>query len=322
MKQLFLRIITAFKNRIHSKQGKNIVLFMSCLLISYIFWILLNLNNEVQQEFTVPIELVNKPDSITLIDELPSNIHITIKDKGSNLIKHQWGRTSNLKLKFNDHITSEDKFFLTKSEIETKMRSRFGSNAQIVSLSPDSLKSTFTSKPGKKIKIEINGKASANYQYVIGDIIASIDSADVYSLNKIPQSLKVETNHFSWEELKDSITFTAKLKSIPGYKIIPDEIDITIPVEPLISKKKKIIISNINTPNGYNLITFPSTSEIDFLVPMSKYSEKDTIVKVIADFKQSHNTDKLPLNIINAPSYWQNISIKPDSVEFIIEQRQ
>ena len=83
-----------------------------------------------------------------------------------------------------------------------------------------------------------------------------------------------------------------------------------------------VVISNINTPSGYNLITFPSTSEIDYLVPMSKYSEKDTIVKVIADFKQSRNTDKLPLNIVNAPSYWQNISITPDSVEFIIEQRQ
>lgn len=322
MKQLFIRIITAFKNRIHSKQGKNIVLFLSCLLISYVFWILLNLNNEVQQEFVVPIELVNKPDSITLIDELPSNILITVKDKGSNLIKHQWSSGSNLKLKFNDHIANVDKFYLSKSEIETKMRSRFGSNAQIISLSPDSIRSTYTAKPGKKVKIEINGKTSANYQYVIGDIITSIDSAEVFSIAEIPQSLKIETNPFIWEELKDSITFTAKLKPIKGYKIIPAEIKITIPVEPLISKKKMVVISNINTPSGYNLITFPSTSEIDYLVPMSKYSEKDTIVKVIADFKQSRNTDKLPLNIVNAPSYWQNISITPDSVEFIIEQRQ
>ena len=109
----------------------------------------------------VKMTIPDKPDSITLIDELPSNILITVKDKGSNLIKHQWSSGSNLKLKFNDHIANVDKFYLSKSEIETKMRSRFGSNAQIISLSPDSIRSTYTAKPGKKVKIEINGKTSA-----------------------------------------------------------------------------------------------------------------------------------------------------------------
>ena len=46
-------------NRVHdlitSTRGREILLFLVFLLISYIFWLLLTLNNEVQEDLEVPI---------------------------------------------------------------------------------------------------------------------------------------------------------------------------------------------------------------------------------------------------------------------------
>ena len=54
-----------------------------------------------------------------------------------------------------------------------------------------------------------------------------------------------------------------------GMRIIPDRVIVTVPVEPLIVKKKKVRIDVTGLPDGVGLITFPSVAEVSYLVPMS-----------------------------------------------------
>ena len=73
-------------NRVHdlitSTRGREILLFLVFLLISYIFWLLLTLNNEVQEDLEVPITLTNVPDSVTLISDVPPSLKVSVRDKG------------------------------------------------------------------------------------------------------------------------------------------------------------------------------------------------------------------------------------------------
>ena len=85
VKYIFRRIYDALS----SARGKEVLLFMLFLLISYVFWLLLTLNNEVQEDMDVPVELVDVPDSVTIITDVPQVIKVSVRDKGSSLMKYR-----------------------------------------------------------------------------------------------------------------------------------------------------------------------------------------------------------------------------------------
>lgn len=113
--------------------------------------------------------------------------------------------------------------------------------------------------------------------------------------------------------------YEVRVKPIAGVRIIPDVVTVTVPVEPLISKKRKISIEVTNRPDDRNLITFPSKIEISYLVPMSAYND-DYPVKAYVDYRQARSSvKKLPVTLSALPSVYHNLSFAPDSVEYIIE---
>ena len=102
-------------------------------------------------------------------------------------------------------------------------------------------------------------------------------------------------------------------------RIIPDVVTVTVPVEPLIAKKRKIALEVSHRAEGKNLITFPSNIEISYLVPMSAYNDEYP-VKAYVDFRDARpNTRKLPVGLSTLPDVYHNVSFTPDSVEYIIE---
>lgn len=322
IKQTLNIFLKKIKEIISSSRGKDSFLFLSFLGISYVFWLMLTLNNEIQEDFDVPFEITNVPDSVTMIDNLPSKINVSVREKGSSLIRYRWGNVPKLKVRFKD-FSSEGKFILGKSEIDSKLRSYFGGNTQIISFSPDSIKTTYTSQKGRKVKLRINADVSSNFQYIInGAITADTDSVLIFASEKYPNDIDcVETLPIVKHELKDSFTIVVDVKKISGIRIIPDKVTVTIPVEPLISKKRNIAIKAVNVPASTRLITFPSSVEIDYLVPMSMYHSETEDINISVDYMATKNGEKkLPIILSNMPDIFHNISISPDSVEYIIEQ--
>ncbi|MDE6305700.1 MAG: hypothetical protein K2L90_03835, partial [Muribaculaceae bacterium] len=87
------RWISSANATLHSSRGKDYLVFLLFLCVSYVFWLLLTLNNEIQEDLEVPVELVEIPDSITLISEIPPSIAVSVRDKGSSLARYVWGNT-------------------------------------------------------------------------------------------------------------------------------------------------------------------------------------------------------------------------------------
>lgn len=322
LKHTGILIFRKIKELISSSKGKDTFLFLSFLCVSYVFWLMLTLNNEIQEDFDIPFEITNVPDSVTMIDNIPTKINVSVREKGSSLIRYKWGNIPSLKVRFKD-FSYGSRFILGKSEIDSKLRSYFGGNAQIVSFSPDSIKTAFTTQKGRKVKLQINANVSSNFQYIInGEITSNTDSVLIYTSDKHPQDIDyVETVPIIEHELKDSLSVIVEIKKLPGVRIIPDKVIVTIPVEPLISKKEKLTVNAINVPASTSLITFPSSIEIDYLIPMSLYNSDNNDIKASVDFTAAKTGEKkLPVIISNIPETFHNISIKPDSVEYIIEQ--
>ncbi len=324
MQKRFSELIAIVNNSLHSSKGKDVLLYLMCVCVAFVFWLFLSLDTEVQRSFEVPIELEDLPDSVTLITPIPTTISASVQGKGSQLFRFSWGKMPVMRVNFQNNRNKDNVLSISKIKIDDKLRDYFGQGVQILSTKPDSLVSHFTSMPGVKIPLKIRADIHPNLQCIIsGPLRANVDSISVYSIQDIPHSLKyVETEPIIKSGLKDTTRYEVRLKSIPGARLIPDRVTITVPVEPLISQRRKVDIEITNLPPGTGMITFPSSVEVSYLVPMSAFNE-DLPISVYVDYDDVNILmPKTKVNLSLVPDVYRNITLSPDSVEYIIEKKQ
>ncbi len=322
MNEKLIAIRTKIAATLHSSRGQNVLLYLLCVAVAFVFWVFLSLDTEVQRDFDVPVELQDVPDSVTVIGSLPPVISVSVKSKDSQLVRFLWGKMSPVKFKWQNNVEGSS-FVLTRSRLDTRLRDYFGNGVQIMTCRPDSIRIPFTTRPGVKVKLVLEADVHPNFQYILsGPIKADVDSVTLYSVNDLPRSLKFVTSEpLVKSDLKDTMRYEVKVKPIAGVRIIPDKVTVTVPVEPLIAKKRSINIAVENLPDNLNLVTFPSKTEISYLVPMSAYNS-DYPVKAYVDYRQcTPGTKKVPVTLSTIPSVYHNLSFSPDSVEYIIETK-
>ncbi|MDE7474054.1 MAG: hypothetical protein K2M71_00325, partial [Duncaniella sp.] len=277
---------------IKSSRGQNVLLYLLFVAVAFVFWVFLSLDTEVQRDFDVPVELQDVPDSVTVIGQVPQSLDVSVKGKDSQLIRFLWGKLSPVKLKWQDNVEGQA-LVLTHQKLDSRMREYFGNGVQIVSCRPDSLRIPFTTQPGVKVKLMVQADIHPNLQYIIsGPITANVDSVTLYSVTDLPHNLKyVSTEPIVKSNLKDTMRYEIRVKPIAGVRIIPETVTVTVPIEPLIMRKRFVGIEVENLPDETNLITFPSKVEISYLVPMRSYNY-DYPVKAYVDFRAAQPSRK------------------------------
>lgn len=307
---------------LHSSRGKDVLLYLLFVAVAFVFWVFLSLDTEVQRDFEMPLEVQDIPDSVTVIGQIPSEIGVSVKGKDSQLLRYMWGKMSPVKFKWNENL-AENAFLLSHVKLEARLRDYFGSGVQVVSCRPDSVRAAYTTLPGIKVKLNVQADIHPNLQYIIsGPIRADVDSVTLYSSIDLPHSLKfVSTEPVVKSELKDTMRYEVKVKPIAGVRIVPDKVIVTVPVEPLISRRRTIKLDVMNLPSDKGLITFPSKVEISYLVPMSAYND-DYPMKAFVDYNDIRPLrKKVPVSLSVIPEIYHNLSFTPDSVEYIVENK-
>lgn len=84
---------------LRSSRGKDVLTYLMFVAVAFIFWVFLSLDTEVQRDFEVPVEIVEIPDSVTLIGNVPSEMAVSVKGKDSQLLRFLWGKMSPVKFK-------------------------------------------------------------------------------------------------------------------------------------------------------------------------------------------------------------------------------
>ncbi len=311
-------------NEAHSSRGRNIMLYLLFVCVAFVFWLLLSLDSEVQRDYDVPLTVENVPDSVTFISLPPTTINVGVTAKGSQLLQYSWGKIPALKLNYSEYVAGSHSWAINSTKLESKVRDYFGNSIIINSVRPDSIRLETTSLPGELMPVIIDAQVSPNIQCIIsGPITVDTDSVMVYSARPIPRSFKVvTTEEIVRRDLKDTTYVEIGLVSVEGLRFIPDRVRVTIPVEPLISKRQTVRISSVNVPEGSNIITFPSEVTVSYLVPMSRYNDEYPL-KTIVDYNDvTPGGIMIPVRISLLPEYMRDLSLSPDSVEYVIERHE
>lgn len=311
----------------HTSRGKDLLIFLLFILVSYAFWLVMTLNEEAQRELHVPLRITDLPEQYTFISDVPENVQVSVRDKGSSLFRYSWGGMPQLRISYSDMRRSagkDSRLVFTEQEMSARVRSLFGAQAQVNAIHPDSLSLIYTDRPGRRVKVipEVNASTAWN-SVIAGAVTVQPDSVTVYTVPQISGPVReARTLSVNFGDLSETLTTEVRLQPVPGARMVPDRVTVTVPVEPLIAKQRSVNVSLIGAPHSASVVLFPSRVDVTYLVPMSAYNNEVGAITVVADYShRSTATARIPVHVTSAPDLCHSITLATDSVEYLLEQK-
>ena len=302
-------------------------MFLTFVVIATMFWVLLSFNNNMTHDVTINV-VVKTPNNVTLINDVPSIITVTVKDRGLSFLKSFFKSTPSIEINFNKYVNEKNGTMeVTPSQLVNEIRRALNNDATIIKVLPESIISKYTTLPGKKVPVNWEDNIEniiPDKQFVINPdmiktdpdsvVIYALDQSTLFKINEVDLST-VEVAH-----LTSTFTKDVMLKSINNVKIVPDRVKLTVPVEPLIRKDYNASISVRNQPYGAKVLVFPPSVDVSFLVPQSHYRDPINLTVIVDynDINQSHN--KVNIKLGEVSGNYTNVTLPIDSVTYLIER--
>lgn len=306
--------------------GRNALTFFVFLIISTVFWFLMALNDEVQHDFRLPVALSGFPEDLTIISGATATVNVTVKDKESSLMKFAWGGMPQLRLAYDEFLKSgENSLVFSVNQLNSAVRGAFGPTATVLAVRPDSLNLTYTLNPGVKTRVSVDVDARTQPQCIqYGPVTMSPDSVMLFSNSKELYSVaELETAPVVLRDLADTTVVEARLVVPDGMRAIPATVTLSVPVEPLVSKTRRVELQVVDAPAGHRLVPFPSVVEVSFLMPKSLYNKENSPVRAFVEYPavmpDGASSSSLPVRVGVMPPYYRNVQVSPAAVEFVIE---
>ena len=137
-----------WRNLRESSRFRSFLTFLVFVAVAAMFWMILTLNDSVQDGCLVNVRITNKPDSVTFISDVPKTIHVEVRDKGSGLMRTMWMKTPTVNLNFRE-LAEHGQLRCSHSDMMAALKETFGTGATIISTSIDSLRLANTDRPVK-----------------------------------------------------------------------------------------------------------------------------------------------------------------------------
>lgn len=312
------------KEVIQSPKGRNVVTFLLFLAIASVLWIVTSLNEEMTHDFRSKVEFVHVPDSITRISPLPDVINVSVKARGTSLLRYIFSDNLKMSIDYRTYV-SGNKFYMKEAGLKAFFRSKLGGGVQVNSVSPDSLRIFFTANRPVEMPVRVDAKVEPGPQFaIIGKVRSLTDSVRLYAIDmsKVRQNY-VSTMPIVLNDLREPRTLRVPLSVPDGCRAIPDSVDVRVDVEPLISKSRMVDITPRNLPAGAKLITHPTQVEVYYMVPISVYKQTDSDPRfvVTADYNSINPASgKIAVSLERAPADFLNVFLETDSLSYILEQ--
>lgn len=315
--------LDSLKAAFRSRRGHSILVFLTFLAISTLLWMVMALNDEDQADIRMPLRITHVPDSVTIITPVPKSIAVSLKTRGSQLLKLNFGHVPSFDIDFRA-FSSGNVMRLGDADLKAIARSALD-GSMVTLVSPDSLALRYTTSPGRTVPVRLDYTATPGPQATVVDAPSlSTDSVRVYFASpatEIPTHISSEPIRLTG--LNQSATRRVRLIAPAGTRVIPDSIDVTFQVEPLILKTRRLNIESAHVPLGHKLITFPATVKVSYMVPMSIYKKAEPHMRAVADYNSidlSRPTRMMRVRLQDVSPELQSVRLENDSVEYIIEK--
>ncbi len=312
------------RNFLRINNSREFLVFLFFLLVAFIFWYLTTMTGEYEMEYSPKLRLKNVPDGVLVVEPLPEQLDIVLKDKGDKLVEYKArGKFKELVIDYRHYTHTQGHTAIYGKELYKLIASHLSSSTQVVSMSLDTLQYYVVPSHGMKVPVRVKGRIEAGGQYGIHRISMVPDSVTVYAAPSYTDSLKVVyTPEVHYVGLTDSVSETLTLNTCRGVKYVPSEVQLHVAVSPYVTKSVEIPISGYLFPYGVSLKTFPSKAKVSFRISLEDYAkvtEKDFALQVHYAQIQDNPSGKVALRLETHSDNVYNIKVEPAEVDYLLE---
>ena len=322
----YLKVLERIRSFLLSRMSREFLIFLFFVFVSFTFWLLQVLNDDYETELSVPLKMRHVPENVVFTSELPKELKVGIKDRGTVLVNYFWGQTIYpVYIDFDEYAERGNQVKILSSSLSKSVQGQLNQSTKISSIKPDTLEFIYTCGEAKKFPVKLRGEVKTARQYYISDIILSPDSVMVYAPREILDTMKaVYTERVNVEEASDTIRHRVGIMSLKGAKFFPSYTDATFLVDVYSEKTVEVPVHGINFPADKVLRTFPSKVQVTFQVGLSQFKNVSADdFSVVVDYNDLHDnkTEKCRLLLEHSPEMAKHVRLHPQELDYIIEQK-
>lgn len=326
MRASYLDILQKIRDFLLSKKNREFLIFLFFVFVSFSFWLLQVLDENYETEFSIPLRLKNVPENVVMTSELPTELRVGVKDRGTVLVNYMMGQTFfPVTLDFSEYAIKGNHVQISSSDIVKRISSQLNQSTKLLTIRPDTLEFIYTQGKGKMVPVKILGEVKAERQYYISDISYSPDSVMIYAPQAILDTIQYAfTKPINVEGISDTTHLRADILPVKGARFIPSYNDITLMVDIYAEKTLEIPVRGIGFPKDKILRTFPSKVKVSCQVGISRFKEvtaDDFAVEVEYQSLSEHMDEKCKPTLTVLSPYVNHAHMNPKEIEYIIEQQ-
>lgn len=304
--------------------GSEFLLFLFFLLVSCCLWLMLTLNKEYDTEITIPVHIKGIPDDAAFTSSGEEEIVVKVHDGGMTLMNYTFSSFLPISVDYEEFSKRDGRLSLAVSSLKKRIEGQLQSTTSLIAIQPDSFV-YYTRESAVKLPVRLNGNYSTAHLYVAGEPLIQPDTVYLYAPQTVTDTLRgLFTQFFDIQELRDSLIMTLPLTLPQGCKCVPSDVRVTIPVSPFAEKSFELPVMGVGFPGGYALRTFPANVKVVMNVNMALYdsvSPSDFEVGVKYQNVADGSKARVPVELLSAPEWVQDVRVVPAEVEYLIERQ-
>ena len=311
-----------------SRGNKEFLIFLFFLALSGAFWLSLMLNDTYEQEFAVPVAVVDVPKNAVLTSDEVDTVKMTIRDKGIFLISYYYGDyLKNIRIHFRSHSHNNGTGTIAAQELQKIVYSRLFSSSKILSTKPDKLEFYYSYGTKKKVPVRWSGRVIPEELYFISRVEYSPDSVTIYaSEEKLDSINMVYTEQLNYANFRDTLSVNCRLSKIKSVKMVPDHVQVNFFTDVLTEERiEGIPVQGINMPEGKTLRTFPAKVAVNFVTGVNVYRNlRPQDFTVVVDYNDIKNnpSEKCDIHLKDVPSGISRARLETTQVDYLIESQE
>lgn len=321
----YLKISRIIRSFLLMKVNRDFLIFLFFIFVASLFWLLQTLNDVYEAEVAIPVKVTNVPKNALITSEIPSDLKVVLRDKGTILINYFLGKTiSPVEINFMDLYNVKNKVEISTERFNKIITYQLNQSTKLLSIKPEKFDFIYTLGKSKKIPVQIKGDITPKRSYYISNIVYNPDSVSVYAPSQILDKINVAyTTPIYMENIGETKNIEVDLAKVNGAKFIPAKVKLRLAVDIYSEKSLDVPIQGLNFPVGKTLRTFPSKVKVNFQIGLKNFKNvtpDDFFICVNYEDLANSKDDKCTIVLKSYPSFVKHITLNPTKVDYLIEE--
>lgn len=321
------QIFRIVRNFLFGALNKEFLIFLFFLALSGIFWLMMTLNETYEADYPVVVRITGMPKNVVMTSDDVDTVRFTVRDKGYMLFAYSYSKDLKpLVFSFNTYANRQTGHgVVPQADIQKAIRQQLYGSTRLVAVKSGAFDFYFNYGEKKTVKVQLQGNIVPARNYYLAHAQLSPEHVTVYAAQAKLDSIKnVLTEYLNIVDFEDTVTRTVRLKTIPGVKIVPQVIHLTLYPDILTEASMEVPITTINKPEGLIIRTFPQRVKVNFSVGASVFRMvKPSDFLVVVDYHEvaAHPSDKCNIYLKAKPRIVSGARLEINRVDYLIEQQ-